>query len=150
MSEIGHETNVKSHSLMCFSISAIFLICLQPSFGQAMESSSTSLLIGMLGRSWPTIAMLQSGHWAVLMMQRSQKRLWQHGVSTASTYISKHMGHSHLSSERLLAAKYEKLTFPFLPLLFLEYDRVYYDDLSWEALSILSTSTIELPFLLLF
>jgi hypothetical protein len=38
-------------------------------------------------------------------MQFMQKRLLQQGVSTASQKISRQIGHSHLSSDKLLALK---------------------------------------------
>jgi len=38
-------------------------------------------------------------------MQSTQNKLLQHGVSTASWKMSRQMGQSHLSSERLLAEK---------------------------------------------
>jgi hypothetical protein len=55
---------------------------------------------------------LQRGHVGVFLMHYSQKRLWQQGVSTASSNISRHIGQSHRSSERPDAAKYVNLHVP--------------------------------------
>lgn len=68
--------------------------------------------MGMFGFSCPIILRLQSGHVGVFLIHSSQNRLWQHGVSTASSYISKHIGQSHLSSDKLDAAKYVNFKVP--------------------------------------
>ena len=59
----------------------------------------------MFGFNAPIILQLHNGHCTVFLMHFSQKRLWQHGVSTASSNISRQIGHSHLSSDREEAAK---------------------------------------------
>jgi hypothetical protein len=104
-SEFGQEIGVYLHWAKCLSMSPIFEIVEHSSLGQLMDNSCTKRRIGMFGRSCPTIRRLHRGHVVVCLMQLSQKRLWQHGVSTASSKMSKQMGQSHLSSERLLAAK---------------------------------------------
>lgn len=105
ISLFGQDIGVYLHYAKCLSMSPIFDIWLHSSFGQFILNSWTSLLIGMLGRSYPTILKLHRGHVVVCLMQASQNKLWQQGVSTASSKMSKQIGHSHLSSERLLAAK---------------------------------------------
>lgn len=81
----GQGTGVYLHCERCLSMSPIFEIWLQSSFGQLIDSSWTSLLIGIFGLNCPTILWLQRGQVVVYLMQASQNKLWQHGVSTASS-----------------------------------------------------------------
>ena len=107
----GHESGVYWQTFKCLSISPFLTMSSQPSFGQDTESSKTKRLIGMFGLrpSKGLILKLQRGQVGVLLMHYSQKRLWQQGVSTASSYISRQIGQSHRSSERPEAAKYVSL-----------------------------------------
>ena len=95
---------------MCFSISPFRIMSSQNSLGQETASSITRRRIGMLGfsPSWGFILKLQRGHVGVLFIHASQNKLWQHGVSTASSYMSRQMGQSQRSSESPEAAKYVK------------------------------------------
>ena len=51
------------------------------------------------------ILILHNGQVGVLLIHYSQNKLWQQGVSTASSNISRQIGQSHLSSESPDAAK---------------------------------------------
>jgi|LauGreDrversion4_2_1035121.scaffolds.fasta_scaffold104410_2 hypothetical protein len=51
-------------------------------------------------------------------MHSSQNKLLQHGVSTAFVYISRQIGQSQRSSDRLEAEKFENLAGLFLTELF--------------------------------
>ena len=85
--------------------------CLQFSLPQAIESSITNLLIGIFGLRGPTMRWVHNGQVCAYLIQTIQNKLLQQGVSTASWKISKQIGHSHLSSERLLAEKLLNLLF---------------------------------------
>lgn len=96
---------MNKQTLKCFSKSPFLTIESQSSLIQFIDSSFTSLLIGIFGFNCPIIRWLHRGQVDVLLIQSSQNKLWQHGVSTGLLKISKQMGHVHLSSEMLEAAK---------------------------------------------
>lgn len=109
----GQEISVYGQLFRCLSISPFLMMVSHISLGHAIDSSRTSLLMGIFGfkPSFGLILKLQSGHVGVRLMQASQNRLWQHGVSTASSNMSRHIGQSHLSSDRPDAAKYVNLLY---------------------------------------
>ena len=90
---------------MCLSMSPFLITSSHSIFKQLILNPITSHLIGILGFKAPTIRELQSGHVGVLLIHGSQNRLLQHGVSTASSKISRQIGQTQRSSDRDDAAK---------------------------------------------
>jgi len=105
ISLLGQITGVNLQSLRCLSISPFLIMSSHEGLMQLTESSWTNLLIGIFGFSCPIILRLQRGQVGVFLMHSSQKRLWQQGVSTASSKISRQMGHNQRSSDKLDAEK---------------------------------------------
>jgi hypothetical protein len=69
--------------------------------------SAIILRTGTLAQTLPVASsLLQIGHFSIKCssesIQSRQKRLWQHGVSTASSQISKQMGHVNCIASSLL------------------------------------------------
>ena len=108
----GHSSSVNSHISKCLSWSHRFVFALQCWFGHFVWSSRTRRRIGIFGLSEPTILILHKGQFRVFWMHFSQKRLLQQGVSTASSKISRQIGHIQRSSARLWAEKYVNLYGP--------------------------------------
>ena len=130
VSLLEHFTCWKFHLFKCLMRSPFLITFVHFSLMHLMLNSFTSLRIGILGIiSFLLKLLLHNGHSQLLIseeftylfcssffllaitMHFSQNKLCQHGDSTASSKISRQIGHTHRSSLRLLAERQVNLIF---------------------------------------